>query len=474
MRGIERLTGVEISLGPRMSGTHRLLRIGLLAMLATTIVLFAFGSASIPSVMRFGQSARWVGLMAVCALSLAIGGLARPTRQAADFLRLITLAGALVGVAFLSTAWSMAPRLTVERSATLLLLFLTSAALAYAVSADAEIWPWVLVAILAGAVAVCLIGLLVLAFDRAHALQWAYPARVRYQGIGQNPNTVPMLAAVAFPVSLWWAVNAPRRAYRIGAVLACLLLFGTIAASASRGALVAAAAAAIVYGLLGYGSWVPRAAAVGLAAAMVVVALGVSKGMPYKPTPVGAGAGSGAGAGHGKGKGGGETSQPAALNLYFPGALYDELGRPKRSGETQQRTIFGSSGRVQAWLGAIHQGDARPVAGFGFGTEERVFADRYYTFQGSRPENSYVGIYLQLGLVGVVLLLAMWLVLARAMGRLLRANEEIGAACAGVVIAGLVLTVVQSYVYSVGNIAAISFWVAAFLLVVATRRAQSL
>src|SRR5581483_1953596 len=202
-------------------------------------VLFAFGSASISSVMRFGQSARWVGLVAVCALSFAIGGLARPTRQATDFVRLLTLVSALVGVAFLSTTWSMAPRLTLERSATLLLLFLTAGALAYAVSADAEIWPWVLVAILAGAVAVCLIGLLVLAVDRSAALQWAYPARVRYQGIGENPNTVPMLAAVAFPISLWCAVNGRRRTYRFGALLACLLLFGTIAASASRGALVA-------------------------------------------------------------------------------------------------------------------------------------------------------------------------------------------------------------------------------------------
>src|SRR5581483_6806917 len=115
-------------------------------------------------------------------------------------------------------------------------------------------------------------------------------------------------------ISLWCAVNGRRRTYRFGALLACLLLFGTIAASASRGALVAAAAAAIVYGLLGYGAWVPRAAAVGLAVAMVVVAFGVSKGMPTQSAPVSTSSANPGPAGGGQG----QTAQPGEINPYFP------------------------------------------------------------------------------------------------------------------------------------------------------------
>ena len=83
--------------------------------------------------------------------------------------------------------------------------------------------------------------------------------------------------------------------------------------------------------------------------------------------------------------------------------------------------------------------------------------------------SSYLGMYLQLGVVGVLLLVAAWLVLARSALALLRARSRdvtVAAVCAAIVIAGLCLTVVQSYVYSVGNIASVSFWAATFLLAV--------
>ena len=45
-----------------------------------------------------------------------------------------------------------------------------------------------------------------------------------------------------------------------------------------------------------------------------------------------------------------------------------------------------SSGRTQAWRGAIGQAEQRPVVGYGFGTESRVFIDRWSGFVGSVPE----------------------------------------------------------------------------------------
>src|SRR5204863_8299687 len=87
--------------------------------------------------------------------------------------------------------------------------------------------------------------------------------------------------------------------------------------------------------------------------------------------------------------------------------LEDEFGAPEGADPGTTRTLFASTGRTQAWEGAIDQGQERPVAGYGFGTEDHVFVDRYYSFFGGAPENSYVGLFLQLGLVGLLLVLAL-------------------------------------------------------------------
>jgi O-antigen ligase len=131
------------------------------------------------------------------------------------------------------------------------------------------------------------------------------------------------------------------------------------------------------------------------------------------------------------------------------------------------RGFFGGSGRVAAWTGTIHQILQRPLLGFGFGTEEKVFVDRYYYFVGGTPEDSYLGISLQLGIVGLVILLALFVGFAAHVRRALR--RDVCAACAGAVAAGLTLAVVQSYVYSAGNIGSATLWICAFLLPVAAR-----
>ena len=156
----------------------------------------------------------------------------------------------------------------------------------------------------------------------------------------------------------------------------------------------------------------------------------------------------------------------------------NELGRPRPGGQlvTYRRTLLGSSGRAQAWEGAIRESMERPLLGYGFGTEERVFNDRYYVFQGARPENSYIGLALQLGLVGLGLFLLGGVLLAVVFFRYVRGwqrSRPVPLACAGIVSSGLVLALIQSYVYSVGNVATVSFWLAAFLLATAPRAAES-
>ena len=150
---------------------------------------------------------------------------------------------------------------------------------------------------------------------------------------------------------------------------------------------------------------------------------------------------------------------------YYP--LDADIGRPLPGGgePSKPRSFFGASGRSVAWTGAIEQAVGRPLVGYGFGAERDVFVDRYYTFVGGLVENSYIGLALQLGVVGLVLLLVLVATLVVTGWPALAGPERcLAAACLGVLAAGLAIAATQSYVYSVGNIATAALWITAFLL----------
>jgi O-antigen ligase len=143
----------------------------------------------------------------------------------------------------------------------------------------------------------------------------------------------------------------------------------------------------------------------------------------------------------------------------FP--LDSDIGTLLVHSKPTQRTLFGLTGRGEAWRGAIDLGNKRPVLGYGFGTEGRVFVDRWTNFVGGLPENSYIGMYLQVGLLGVIALFGLIVVLVVAAAR--RPDRWEIAGPLGALAAGLILAFVQSYVYSVGNIATLALWSAGFL-----------
>jgi hypothetical protein len=167
----------------------------------------------------------------------------------------------------------------------------------------------------------------------------------------------------------------------------------------------------------------------------------------------------------------------AARPVYpiAPPRLQDDVGRPPFGvAETRKkpRTLFGTSGRAEAWQGALGLGRQRLLLGYGFGTEDHVFVDRYADFNSNTVENSYIGLFLQLGVVGLLLFVAFFVVLAVSAARSLSrgdvAERSIAASCAAVVAAGLALAVFQSYVLAVGNNATATFWICTFLLAAAT------
>lgn len=416
-----------------------------------TVFAFAAGSSSVNDVLRAGHTLRWVLLVVLLAAG-ALWSLPRPVPP-----RGATVAAAvLVALALLSTAWSVEPRTTFERAVSLGVLFATVLVLAAAARGRPDRVTSLLAGVLGGAVAVAVAGILLLGVDHAAAVVGAtYESPARYRGFGQDPNTVALLAGVATPIALWLLLTSRRRAV---AAASLLLLAGTIVASGSRGGLVSAGAGCLVVVLLASG-WSMRGALV--AGAVVVAAVAVGAAVQSIPSPSNTSTQTAPPASSGP------RPKPGFLNAEAEYPLDADIGQPLPGGGQPpvRRSLFGSSGRLDAWGGALRESVRRPVVGHGFGTEQAVFVDRYYRFVGSLPENSYLGLALQLGIAGLVALGGLVIVLARSGLRALGApRRPFAVAGLGVLAAGLVAAVVQSYIYSVGNIAALAFWLPAFLL----------
>lgn len=417
-----------------------------------TVVAFAAGSSSVPRVTSGAHAARWAVLGALLVAS-ALWALPRPSFRREP----VVAAAALAGLALLSAAWSVEPRISIERAVTLGVLFCACMLLAAAVRGRIDRARALLVGLLGGAAVVGLVGLVLLGADHGRAVEAAtYEAPARFRGFGQDPNTVALLFGVATPLAVW-ALLERRRTVLSGAVLA--LLVGTIVASGSRGGLVAAAAGSFVVVAVRVRS--RRLLLAGLAAVVALTVVGA--GIQSIPSP----------SAHAAPANAVTSSQPAPkpragyLDAEAQYPLDADVGRPLPGGgePSVRRSFFGGSGRLDAWRGALHQAALRPVTGHGFGTEQDVFVDRYYSFVGGLPENSYLGLALQLGLAGLVALAALVAVLAAAGLRALRGpGRNLAAAGLAVLAAGLVAAVFQSYLYSVGNIATATLWIPAFLL----------
>jgi O-Antigen ligase len=409
-------------------------------------VTLTFASSINNSFLLLGRAFRFPLLFELALVAVAYVTWLLPRRRplAAPF----AVLGAFVVLALVSSAWSSRTGWTERRSGALLLLAVAGSALAAATAARPEAIRRILEALVAAAAIVALLGLYMLWVSHAQAVQSAsfqYPAR--YRGIGQNPNTVPLLLALAVPLALWLWTS--RKALAAGALL---LFDGSIVASGSRGALIAALAGAVVWFATLRRPWRLRLALVAAAAAVFAADVAITQ----IPKPLSA-------AGHPA-----TRPQRVLTNAQFVVPLEDELGRPGKGAPPIRRTLFGTSGRARAWDGALHQIARRPVAGYGFGTEQFAFVDRYYGFDSSVPESSYIGAALQLGVVGLAALLALLgaigVVAARAVRTLTGRALAEARACVSVVAAGVVLGVTQSYLTSPGNLASSTFWIAALCL----------
>jgi O-antigen ligase len=308
------------------------------------------------------------------------------------------------------------------------------------------------------------LSVVVLVVDPYNAWQAAtrqYPRR--FQGFEQNPNTGPMLLALGVPLACWWLIDAGSSRTRAAAVLVLGLFAAIIIASGSRGALAAAAVSLAVLVPVGGRTRGRRAGFAVAAAAGIAAAVLLSQIPKARPAPQGVPAQPAA-----------AVQAPRDAEHVLP--LEDEKGRPAvgRRARPFRRRLLDVNGRLRPVLGAFGEGAQRPVAGYGFGMERRVFVDRYYGFYSAVAENSYAGLFLQLGAAGLGLFaLTFGAVLVAAISARRRLDEpgrRLTTVTAAAVVGGLVLGLTQSYVYAVGNIATVAMWCGAALLAAAAAR----
>jgi hypothetical protein len=436
-----------------------------LQLATVAVVLFTvIAAGSILDWMSPARKLRWVALLVLAALATVYALRRRGRLPPAG----LAAAGAFVALALVSVGWSATERLTIGRALGFALVVVAACGMALgAAGRHSRAVERLLHGVLAAAVVVALGGLLVLVFRYERAVQPATTVSpARYQGLGGGPNMVPMVLAIAAPIAAQLA-SVPTRVRLAGAGTLALLL-GSIAFSGSRGALVAAFAGLFVFALTAPVTMRGRALLTGVVGALLVVTLAVaqipsiSEANPPEPT--------------------GLDPAPAQVtpkegfvdaNMRGP-RLQDEIGHPGVGiADTRRRVrgLLGSSGRTEAWMGTFEQATNRPVLGHAFGTEDRVFVDRYVFFNSGVPENSYLGLFLQLGVVGLAAFAALAAALLgpalRALRRLDAHTRAVAAAAAAAFVAGLVLALFQSYVYSPGNNATVALWICGFLALAA-------
>jgi hypothetical protein len=462
--------------------------------LAATIVAFAMGSSSVHAAVRLGHPLRWVMLLVLVVWAVPYG-LDRLRTVPTGYLALVL---ALAAISLLSSLWSVTPRITFERAISFSVLVAAVVLLGAGALRSQDSIRRLFLGMLVAADVVAVAGLVLLVFDHDVAVQpsaLAMPSRMR--GFGENPNTASMLFALALPVAEWFGLSSRSWWGRAAAVGSCGVLYGSIMASGSRGAMLAAAAGTVTLIALSVRRLRQLVPFEAIALVFFVGTFQISGGRPSPMTPPVAVAPAPVVVPQGNGGAGQSTSPPlvdgrpapskaplkSSLEVGIrPGLTKADVPIPfvPRDAEIGFPTIYQDkpimrygSGRIFAWLWAIREGRGAPALGFGFGTEERVFVDRLYVFQGGHTENSFVGMFLQLGVVGVALLLLPFVLVGGAVLRALRSeriDRSIIAASAGVAAAGFVIAFFQSYLYSVGNVATLSFWIAATIAIVAGSR----
>jgi exopolysaccharide production protein ExoQ len=329
--------------------------------------------------------------------------------------RLVGVLTVLVILAFASTAWSVDRAVTFQQSFALLFVSGLVALLARDRWADGKLIGEDLgVAFtMLTASAVVSLGLVAVHDPGARAFN------LRLQGIYNNPNALGYLTAIGIPLGVACYLSTRRPWYLVGIVPLAVALVQC----QSRTALVA-----VVVGVL----WLVARRGVG-AFAKATVAVGALFAVLIVGAPV--------------------------FAFHTPSFISTTEARFENGGGTgllNSRTI--------AWSDAVGLWKQQPIEGYGFQAGEALFDEDFdngkINFAAVVVHNSYLQVLLELGLLGVLVLLAAIIgVFVPVMFR--AAREHPGSPFVGVVVTGLAVQITESAMFGTGQPYPWVFWLAA-------------
>jgi O-antigen ligase len=127
------------------------------------------------------------------------------------------------------------------------------------------------------------------------------------------------------------------------------------------------------------------------------------------------------------------------------------------------------AGRLEAWDVGLDLLRKRPWTGYGFGTEDILFEKfgiRFLQHGGAMVHNSYLGLSLQIGVLGTaIFFIPMFLVVTKGVQKWVKGKDVVVGILTATVIAGLVISFTESWLYSAGNSQSLPFWILFGILV---------
>ena len=284
----------------------------------------------------------------------------------------------------------------------------------------------------------------------------AFPYLGRFQGWTFNPGIAAGHASLLLPLALWIALQKSRWQYwlLVSAMLFVLIL------SQTRTELIAAGVGSTYFLARTY----PKRIFVSLIATISVLSISyvwIDAGPRMFPS------GTEFGLGH--------IADTLSDNNLNTGQEYNELElQDPWYDRFNPRTAdaITLAHRTDKWRMGFEYFLERPLQGFGFGVEDQLFAyhnvsPQDYQMSGAYMHNSYLGLVLQVGIIGAALFyvpLATFLFHEVVTARKRRDNP-LSNALLSVVITCVVAGMFSSDLYSMGNAKSFVFWISVMILV---------
>ena len=137
--------------------------------------------------------------------------------------------------------------------------------------------------------------------------------------------------------------------------------------------------------------------------------------------------------------------------------------------------------RTEKWRMGLEYFLERPLQGFGFGTEDQLFAYHDvnlpdYQLSGAYMHNSYLGLVLQVGIIGAALFYVPLasLILYELLAVRNTRNTPLFTALLSVVLTCMIAGMFSSDLYSMGNAKSFVFWISVMLLVRANNTSKDI